>query len=103
MMAHGEDLRQITGDDALVTALLDDYRQASLSPRHRVMLDYAVRLAGEPKGMDACHLVPLRAAGLSDTDILNLVQVVGFFSYYNRLVEGLGVATEAFMPPRNSR
>jgi len=102
-MSHGEDLRRLTDDDALVEALLDDYRQAPLSPRQRAMLDYATRLAGEPVGLHASDLDPLREAGLSDTDILNLVHVVGFFSYYNRLVEGLGVAPEASMPPRGDR
>lgn len=32
----------------------------------------------------------LRTAGLSDPAILEIVHVTGFFSYYNRLADGLG-------------
>ena len=31
-------------------------------------------------------------------DVLNAVQVVGFFNYYNRMVDALGVEAEDFMP-----
>jgi len=33
----------------------------------------------------------LRAAGLDDRSILDLVQVTGYYGYVNRLVAGLGV------------
>jgi uncharacterized protein YciW len=36
----------------------------------------------------------LRAAGLSDADVLAIVQVVGYFAYVNRLADGLGVTLE---------
>jgi alkylhydroperoxidase family enzyme len=36
----------------------------------------------------------LRAAGFSDTAIHDVVQVTGFFSYYNRLADGLGIDPE---------
>lgn len=37
----------------------------------------------------------LRAAGLSDRDILDLAQVVGYYAYVNRLADALGVELEA--------
>lgn len=39
-------------------------------------------------------LTPLRAVGLSDRDILDLVQVVSYFNYINRVADGLGVPNE---------
>ncbi len=38
--------------------------------------------------------VTLRAAGWSDAAILEAVEVIGFFNYYNRLVDALGVEPE---------
>ena len=36
----------------------------------------------------------LRAAGFSDTAIHDIVQITGFFAYYNRLADGLGIDPE---------
>jgi alkylhydroperoxidase family enzyme len=38
--------------------------------------------------------VALRAAGWSDAAILEAVEVIGFFNYYNRLADALGVEPE---------
>ncbi len=37
---------------------------------------------------------PLRVAAWGDEEVLELTQVIGFFNYYNRLVDGLGVEDE---------
>jgi alkylhydroperoxidase family enzyme len=39
----------------------------------------------------------LKAQGLNDEDILNVVQVTGFFNYYARLADALGVDPEPGM------
>jgi len=39
-------------------------------------------------------LSPLRAAGLSDKDILDVNLVTAYFAYVNRIADGLGVALE---------
>ena len=36
----------------------------------------------------------LRHAGLDDRAVLDLAQVIGYFAYVNRLVQGLGVVEE---------
>ncbi len=50
--------------------------------------------------MGEADLVPLRAAGLEDDDIRDLAQVVGYFAYVNRHVEGLGISLEPGHPGR---
>ena len=42
-------------------------------------------------------MAALREAGLEDRAILDLVHVIGFFAYANRLVDGLGCELEAGM------
>jgi len=33
--------------------------------------------------------------GLSDTDVLHVAEVVGYYAYVNRIADGLGVELEA--------
>lgn len=81
-----------------MAAVRSDYRQAppaaELSAADRAMLDFAVKLAREPRSMTRADVETLRAAGFSDTAILDIVHVTGFFSYYNRLADGLGIDPE---------
>ena len=78
--------------------LKKDYRKAVLSPRERTILDFAVEVTHKPNDVTPERMDALRDAGLSDEDILNAVHVVGCFSYYNRMVDALGVEPEDFMP-----
>lgn len=75
-------------------AVRTDYRQAPLSAADRAMLDFAVKLTRSPKSMTREDVETLRMAGFSDTAIHDIVQVTGFFAYYNRLADGLGIDPE---------
>jgi uncharacterized peroxidase-related enzyme len=81
-----------------VAAVRSDYRQAppaaELPAADRAMLDFAVKLARKPRSMTRDDVETLRAAGFSDTAILDIVHITGFFSYYNRLADGLGIDPE---------
>ena len=79
----------------MVDQIKDDYRQAPLEPRTLALLDFAVLVAKNAHAVTEEKIEALRDAGLSDEDILNTVQIAGFFSYYNRMVEALGVEPES--------
>lgn len=96
MTHHGAGLRRLTNDAALVEQLKTDYRQAAISPADQAMLDYAVKLTLEPWNMVEADVVTLRQAGFSDSAILDINQVTGYFAYVNRLADGLGVPLEEF-------
>ncbi len=83
-------------DQNLVAALLEDYRAAPLSDADRQMLAYADKLTRAPGEMRAGDVDALRAAGFSDSAILDLNLVVGYFAFVNRLADGLGVPLEEF-------
>jgi len=40
------------------------------------------------------NLDTLRAEGFSDEDILDAVEIIGFFNYYARMADALGVEPE---------
>jgi uncharacterized peroxidase-related enzyme len=76
---------------------MDDWRTAGLTARQAALCAYAEKLTREPSRMSASDLVPLQEAGLSDTDILDAVQVIGYFNYINRVADALGVDLEPEM------
>ena len=58
------------------------------------MLHYADQLTTEPWAVAAEDIAGMRDAGLSDRDILDVAQVVGYYAYANRIASGLGVEIE---------
>lgn len=94
MQHHGAGLRRLTKDAALVDQLLQDYRQATLNPEDRLMLDYAVKLTLRPWDMQQKDVVDLRQSGFDDSQILDINQITGYYAFVNRLADGLGVELE---------
>ena len=62
------------------------------------MLTFAVKLTRTPAAMEDADIEALRAAGFSDRDILDIVEVVGYYAYANRIADGLGIETESWIP-----
>lgn len=97
MRAHADDLRAEVDDDELVAALARDPRTAPvqrISDRARALLDHAEKLTRRPEEVGEDDVRRLRQAGCDDEAIHDLTQVVGFFSYYNRIADGLGCDPE---------
>jgi len=58
------------------------------------LMQYAQKLTLSPADMTKKDVDQLRTAGLDDGQILEANQIVGYFNYVNRLLNGLGVTTE---------
>ncbi len=78
----------------------DDYRKAELDVPLRALLDVCARLTIKPWTIAQSDLDKLRGHGWSDTAIHDAFQVVSYFSYINRVCDGLGVDLEAIMPDK---
>jgi uncharacterized peroxidase-related enzyme len=85
LVAHGAAVRQLSGDRVLGELMVMNYRAAPLSPRHRAMLDFAVKLTAEPWAVEDEDRARLRAAGFSDRDIWDISAVAAFFNMSNRV------------------
>ena len=96
MIYHGEALRRLIKDDALLAQLKQDYTRASLSPADRVMLDYAAKLTLTPAAVTRDDVQALRDAGFDDRAILDIAQITAYFAFVNRTANGLGVCVEDF-------
>jgi uncharacterized peroxidase-related enzyme len=85
LTAHGAAVRFRSGDPVLGDLIEHNFRAASLSPKQRAMLDFAVRLTETPDKIGEADREALRAAGFSDRDIWDIAAVAGFFNMSNRL------------------
>ena len=73
---------------------MHDYRQADLSPRERALCDFAVKLTHAAADVDEADIDVLRAEGLTDPDISDAIQVIGYFNYITRVADGVGIEDE---------
>jgi uncharacterized peroxidase-related enzyme len=73
---------------------MHDYRQANLSPRERALCDFAVKLTALASEVDQADIDALHARGLSDTDVSDAIQVIGYFNYVTRVADGVGIEDE---------
>jgi uncharacterized peroxidase-related enzyme len=81
---------QLTKDATLIQRLLDEGVEAEQPEHERVIIDYAVKLARDPASLTKADLAPLRAAGFSDAEILDVNNAAAVFAWANRLMQTLG-------------
>jgi len=86
-------------DDDLLRRIEADWATAGLSEKRVAMLTYALKLTRTPGMMDADDVETLRGAGFSDRDVLDIVEVVAYYAYANRIADGLGIEIEDWYPP----
>ncbi len=94
MTHHRRGLRRLLDDDALLTAIEQDWRTAGLGAKREAMLGYAEKLTLCPREMTQDDVAGLRRVGFADADVLAIVEVTAYYAYANRIVDGLGVALE---------
>jgi uncharacterized peroxidase-related enzyme len=91
---HGAALRALSKDD-LAQRIEADPDGAEVAARLRAILDYALLLTREPAAVGSEQVDRLRSAGLTEEEIHRVVLVVAYFSFVNRVAEGLGIELES--------
>jgi uncharacterized peroxidase-related enzyme len=84
-VAHGQAVRELSGDPALGELLVMNYRSAALPPRQRAMLDFAHKLTVTPDAIVAEDRAALRQAGFDERSIWDIAAVAAFFNLSNRM------------------
>ena len=74
----------------LVDQLLDEGIAADLGARWNAITDAAAALTKTPLAFGPQHLARLRAAGLDDLEIADVIHGAAFFNWANRLMLSLG-------------
>lgn len=89
LVAHGQAVRQLSGDPQLGEMMVMNYRVAELDKRQRAMLDFAWKLTRTPREIGDDDRQGLRDVGLSDADIFDICDTASFFNYTNRMAHAL--------------
>lgn len=92
---HGEALRQLRDDLAVVDALVKGDVPDHLPAADRALLRWVQQAAREPKDCTEAAVAELRAFGFDDRAVLDAALTVAYFSFVNRLVLLLGVDVES--------
>ncbi len=95
--SHAEQLRKHIDDETLVSALMRDYRDARVDERVRAILDFAVLVTKDVHLVSKVSIQEMIYNGLTEAEVVDVVQVTSFINYENRLVDGLGADPEPFM------
>jgi uncharacterized peroxidase-related enzyme len=95
---HRRGLRRLLKDDELAQRIEHDFETADVSDKRLAMLRYALKLTQTPGAMERADVQSLRDNGFTDTDILHIAEVVGYFAYANRIADGLGIPLEEWIP-----
>lgn len=84
MYAHASKQRDV------IQRFLDDGVDADLPPLERAIIDLGAKLTRDPESLTGADLQPLRDLGLSDLEILDVINYAAFFANANRLMLTLG-------------
>lgn len=87
---HASRYNQLTKTSDVVAAVFRDGADAALDARASAILRFAVELSRSPAEAMPEHMAALRAAGLNDAEILDLVLSTALFGWANRLMHTLG-------------
>ena len=88
--AHSKFLRDVCGDEATMRSVTEDPTGAALSPQDRAVYQFAAKVAADAASVDQPDVDQLRAVGLSDADIADVVFAASARSFFTRILDGLG-------------
>src|SRR3954471_24794247 len=85
VIAHGAILRIRAKQPLVADQVAINYLNADLTPRQRVMLDFAVKVAGRSHEVSGDDFAPLRAHGLDQEDVWDIGAIAALFALSNRM------------------
>lgn len=87
---HSRAASQLSGRRDDVQRLLDEGVDAEQDARWTAVIEAAVALTATPSYFGPAHIEALRATGLDDQAVVDVIQSAAFFNWANRLMLSLG-------------
>lgn len=87
---HARHVANYLKDRPLAQRFLDEGLAAELPAIGRAVVDASAKLTNDPEALTGADLAPLRELGLSDIEILDILNYAAFFANANRLMLTLG-------------
>jgi len=95
---HWANAKHLIGDDikadAIEQALQQRQPENVFDGAELALMRYTQKLTLTPGDMVQADVQALKDSGLNDGEILEANQIIGYFNYVNRLLNGLGVTTD---------
>lgn len=82
----------LTDQKPLIEEVLRDLESSSLAPSRKALLRYVEKVSLRTAPVTEEDFAALRAHGWSDSAIYDAVTVTALFAFFNRWVDGCGVA-----------
>ena len=96
---HGPRLARALNDEPLARAIAQDYREANVTARDRILLDHCVALTCEPDERKPDDIERVREYGFDDAAILKTTAIAAYYNQVNRIALALGVGIEDGLAP----
>ena len=87
---HASRHAQLTKDTTVTDELFARGEEADLGPRDRAIFDFARKLSAAPSEAGPEDMAALKAAGLDEAEVLDLILSTALFGWANRLMHVLG-------------
>jgi uncharacterized peroxidase-related enzyme len=92
--AHLKFLRDDCGDEVTMRAIAADPTGATLDATDRAVMDFAARVAGDAPSITAADVEQLRAHGLDDAEIVDVVLAASARGFFTKVLDALGVQAD---------
>ncbi|WP_432260044.1 CMD domain-containing protein [Cupriavidus sp. TMH.W2] len=87
---HAQRFEQLAKRNAVIQQVFDDPYTAGTTAREQAIAKFSIELTEQPAQVNAGQLKPLREAGVTDAEMLDLIHSVAIFAWANRLMLNLG-------------
>ena len=91
VIAHGAILRIRAKNPQIADQIAVNYRKADITPRHRAMLDFAMKVSTEAHEISERDFTDIAGHGFSDDDIWDIAAISAFFALSNRMANVTGM------------
>jgi uncharacterized peroxidase-related enzyme len=105
VVAHGAILRIRAKNPLIADQVAVNYRKADLAPRHKAMLDFAIKVADRSHAIDDADYEDLKSHGFTDEDAWDIAAITAMFAMSNRLANAFSIRAneEFYVMGRESR
>ena len=102
VVAHGAILRIYEKKPLVADQVAVNYKKADISPRQRVMLDFAMKVCLQSNAIEDADFAKLHAHGFDDEDAWDIAAITAFFGLSNRMASfsGMQPNTEFYLMGR---
>ena len=85
VVAHGAILRVYERNPLLADQVAVNYRKATITPRQRAMLDFAMKVCSDSAALGESDFAALREHGFTDEDAWDIGAITALFGLSNRM------------------